>query len=221
MPVRIGGKRVMDKPGRSDLTGMKFGMLTAIKRSGKTKYGNAKWLCVCDCGGEGVFVSSNLKNGNTKSCGCNKHLFKQTHGLNGTRLAHCYDSMKSRCYNENYYRFDRYGGRGIKVCDEWLDDIENFFKWSYENGYDDTLTLDRIDNDGDYEPNNCRWSTKKEQANNTKRTIMIEIDGVTKPLQEWCEFYGIDQFAVYSRRRRGIRGKALFKPARRRKKNVG
>ncbi|MNN50452.1 hypothetical protein D3C81_1650380 [compost metagenome] len=129
--------------------------------------------------------------------------------------------MKSRCYNENYYRFDRYGGRGIKVCDEWLDDIENFFKWSYENGYDDTLTLDRIDNDGDYEPNNCRWSTKKEQANNTKRTIMIEIDGVTKPLQEWCEFYGIDQFAVYSRRRRGIRGKALFKPARRRKKNVG
>lgn len=142
-------------------------------------------------------------------------------GVRKTRLYRCYDSMKTRCYNKNFIRYDRYGGRGIKVCDEWLNDIESFFKWALDNGYRDDLTLDRIDNDGDYEPNNCRWSTKKEQANNMRTTIFIEIDGVTKPLQEWCEIYGINQHTVYSRRSYGKSGRDLFRPVRKGNNNVG
>lgn len=204
-----------------NMIGRRFGMLTVIENAGRTKYGNIKWLCKCDCGEQSIVVGSNLKSGNTKSCGCYRVDIKKKHGLNGSRLAHCYDSMKTRCYNKNFIRYDRYGGRGIKVCDEWLNDFESFVKWALKNGYRDDLTLDRIDNDGDYEPDNCRWASKKEQANNTRTTVMIEIDGVVKPLQEWCEIYGIKQETVHARRRKGRRGRDLFKPVRKGKYHAG
>lgn len=209
------------QPRMIDLTGKKYGMLTVIKREVKTRAGNSRWLCKCECGNEGTFVGNNLKNGNTRSCGCFRRNIKMKHGLNGTRLAHCYDSMKTRCYNRNYYRYDRYGGRGIKVCKEWIDNIETFFKWSLENGYRDDLTLDRIDNNGNYEPNNCRWATKKEQGRNMGVTIFVEIDGVSKALQDWCEIFNIKVDTAHTRRRYGKSGMDLFKPVRGGKKHVG
>lgn len=125
------------------------------------------------------------------------------HGMKGSRLYSIYYNMKNRCYNKNSLSFHNYGERGIKICKEWLNNFVNFYEWSIKNGYDDCLTLDRINNDGDYEPNNCRWTTKREQSLNRRDNHCITINETTKTLIEWCEYYNINYSTVRDRIHRG------------------
>ena len=110
--------------------------------------------------------------------------------------------MKSRCYNCNVSSYKNYGARGIRICDEWLNDFINFYEWSVNNGYNDKLTLDRIDVNGNYEPSNCRWSTNKAQCNNTRSNVLITIGDTTKTLANWCDFYNINYKTVRDRIKR-------------------
>ena len=124
-------------------------------------------------------------------------------GRKGTRLYEIYNNMKTRCLNPNCPSYYNYGGRGIKICKEWLLDFGAFRSWALANGYRENLTIDRIDVNGNYEPNNCRWATAKVQANNTRSNHLETIDGVTKDLTEWAEFYGINIKTVRDRLLRG------------------
>lgn len=149
------------------------------------------------------------------------------HGLSRTRIYGVYRDMYNRCYNEKDISYDNYGGRGIKVCQEWLDDFMIFRKWAYDNGYDEnaprgTYTLDRINPDGDYEPSNCRWANNYTQMNNKRNNLYYEIDGVTKTLSEWCREYGnLCVQSVYGRIKRGMDIKtALTKPMRKNVKDM-
>lgn len=195
----------------ADKTGIKFGMLTVIKQAGFTDDGKAKWLCRCDCGNYKVIRSCNIReNSKTKSCGCykreylkrTKHSYK--HGMYGTRVYKEWVSMKCRCYTESHTSYKNYGGRGIRVCEEWLNDFLSFYTWAIENGYSDELTLDRIDVNGNYCPENCRWVTQKEQARNKRNNRFINYKGVEHTGSEWSELLGSkDRHLVYDRIDRG------------------
>lgn len=197
---------------KHDLTGQRFGFLTVLYKSDKdTK--NIYWHCKCDCGNEKDTAAHSLISGMTKSCGCyhNKVLsdISTTHGLSKTRICRIYYSMKNRCYNPNNRSYANYGGRGIGICQEWLGEsgVESFIKWSISHGYEDGLTIDRINVDKDYSPRNCRWVTKAEQTNNTRRTVWIEISGIKKNLKQWTNFMGW-KYGKYSMRNE--RGSDIF-----------
>lgn len=160
----------------SDLTGQCFGRLTVVERAGSNKRGHAMWKCRCDCGNEVIVVGYSLTGGKSKSCGCSHHNKivggrNRKHGLRYTRLYGVWFGMKARCYNPHYNEYQRYGGRGITICDEWREDFQAFHDWAMANGYDETApygqcTIDRIDNDKGYSPDNCRWVDLKTQRNN-------------------------------------------------------
>ena len=189
-----------------DISGQKFGRLTALYKLHNAK-GRTKWLCVCECGNLTYVDVYSLQSGNTKSCGClHKELASKqltTHGKSHSRLYTIYNLMKRRCYNVKDKRYKDYGARGIAVCDEWKDNFQAFYDWSMENGYNDNLTIDRVNNNGNYEPNNCRWTTRKQQARNTRRTKYITYKGVTRPLIEWCEVLGLNHHTIETRLYRG------------------
>lgn len=178
-----------------DITGKRFGRLTAIEFAGRDGEGKTKWLCRCDCGNEVVVDAWNLKSGHTKSCGCliaeNFSSANKTHGLSKEKIYPVWKSMRARCNNPNSFAYKYYGERGISVCDEWNNDFQTFYDWAIDNGYDPSLSIDRINNDGDYSPDNCKWSTRFEQANNRRMCRQITYQGITHTMAEWARIFDV------------------------------
>ena len=181
---------------KHDLTGQRFGRLVVLSRAENSWDGKPMWKCLCDCGKECVKYGSALTYGYTKSCGCyNRELAEKKqyrHGETRSRLYSVWNMMKQRCNDPNHRYYKNYGGRGVSVCDEWAKSYEAFRDWAMANGYDPDAkhgecTLDRIDNDGDYCPENCRFIGWSEQQRNTRRSRTITFNGETKTLVEWGE----------------------------------
>lgn len=154
-----------------DLTGQRFGRLTVIEEAGHSSE-RIKWLCKCDCGNiTSTPTTKTLRNGRCQSCGCieRESANSKTHGKSSMRLFYAWNGMKQRCYNPNAKSYQHYGHRGIAVCPEWRHDFQAFYDWAIANGYEEGLTIDRLDNDGDYEPDNCQWITRAENASKARR----------------------------------------------------
>lgn len=186
---------------KKDMVGQLFGRLTVIAETDeRTKCGEVKYLCKCDCGNTKVISGTTLRNGKTRSCGCllseESSKRAKTHGMSKTRLFNIWTGMHDRCYNPNRKEYESYGGRGIQVCDEWKDNFQAFYDWSMENGYSDDLSIDRQENEGNYEPSNCRWTTRKEQSDNTRLTVHITVNGETKNITEWAEAIGVARSTI-------------------------
>lgn len=183
---------------RNNLVGQKFGRLTVIEKVKgkilKSGYEQQTYKCICDCGNETVVSYSALMSGNTTSCGCyfKEALIKRntTHGKSHTKLYDVWKEMRYRCLKPSDKSYKYYGQKGIKICEEWDNDYQKFYDWAIESGYEDGLEIDRIDSDGDYCPENCRWFTRKQQMNNVSNNRIITINGVSKTLSQWCEFLG-------------------------------
>ena len=205
-----------------DITGQKFNRWTVLKKSDrKDKRGKWLWECRCECGTIGLVTANSLKTGNSKSCGCWKKeqtsTTKTTHGKSQTRLYKIWLGMKKRCNNPKSSIYKHYGGRGITVCGEWSS-FEPFYEWSMGNGYEDTLTIDRIDVNGNYEPSNCRWVTAQQQHYNTRKSHFITFEGKTLTMKEWAEEKNVPYVAFKNRLYKGWDvDKALSTPCAKRK----
>lgn len=174
---------------RINLIGQRFGRLSVIGEGPTTSTQKRTWYCVCDCGNikKKPVVGYDLKSGRVRSCGClyvesNKGRNK-THGKTGVRLYRIWASMRQRCGYSSGAGYKNYGGRGVSICEEWSD-FRNFYEWAMSNGYADNLTIDRIDNNRNYCPENCRWSTMKEQQNNRRNNRLVEYGGQNYTLSE-------------------------------------
>lgn len=190
-----------------DIIGKKFGKLIVLRRANDYIYGGGKkeaqYLCRCDCGNMKIIRGSSLRSGHTTSCGCAITEAATKHGLKGTRIYDEYHKMKQRCYNPNNQSYDDYGGRGIKICDEWLDPengLIKFYFWSITHGYRDNLTIDRINFNGDYSPENCRWTNRIVQSNNKRNNMTLTLNGITHTAATWSEITGISAYNIYNRK---------------------
>ena len=187
---------------KEDIIGLRSGRLVVTSYSHKKKRKKENgyhhyYNCKCDCGNDCIKERSGLRFGSSKSCGCihkevtakkNREISKYNGESRSeyARVLRIYNAMIRRCYNKNDGRYEDYGGRGIKVCKEWYESYYSFKSWALSNGYSDFLSIDRIDVNGDYEPNNCRWATQSEQMNNTRVNKRITYQGGTKTLTQWC-----------------------------------
>lgn len=198
-------------PKKEDLRGRQFGRLTVVDESSRRDGHSSWWWCECECGKRVEVRRSCLMRGDTKSCGClnseksaergRKAMTK--HGWYGTRVYHIWHSIVDRCESPNCSQYSNYGGRGIKVCDEWRSDPKAFCEWATANGYADNLSIDRIDVNGDYEPSNCRWITINEQQTNKRNNVKITYRGKTQCVAEWARELGVSQGNIYARIRLG------------------
>lgn len=180
--------------------GAKFWRLLVIERSKNDRFGRTQWRCQCECGNECVVALFRMKSGHTKSCGCAK-VGNITHGKSRTKTYNSWLAMKQRCCYEKSDEYHRYGGRGIRVCERWIDSFENFLADMGERP--SSMTLDRINPDGDYKPENCRWEKEETQARNRRSTIFVDICGTKKCVKDWCIELGLNADRVYGRIRRG------------------
>lgn len=207
-----------------NLVGKRFGRLTVLEFY-RTHNKRSYWYCRCDCGNEKIVGAPGMKGGHIVSCGCygaeasRAALAKARinpyvkHGLSRSRIYNIYGGIKERCYNPNDTAYRHYGGRGIKMCDEWLEDFMNFYEWAMANGYEDHLSIDRIDVNGNYCPENCRWATHKEQSNNKQYHRWLTYEGETHNLTEWANIVGMDPRTLNARIRSGWSvAKALTEP---------
>lgn len=190
-----------------DLTGKTFERLYVMRRAGSyvAPCGQKEplWECICSCGKTVYVRGSMLRSGRQKSCGCysadcsHDRAFK--HGFcDKERLYNVWGLMRNRCNNPKSAHYNLYGGRGIKVCDEWSSYLK-FREWALGNGYDDSLTLDRIDSNGDYCAENCRWVSQKAQCNNKRNNHYITYNGETKTMSEWAEYLNISYHVIRNR----------------------
>lgn len=196
-----------------DLTGKRFGRLTVLERA-PNRGKKVRWLCKCDCGNTAVVYASALKQGDTSSCGCynveisTQRIIKHqaingSDGRSKTKLYWVWVAMRNRCNNPNNYSYGNYGGRGIRVCPEWDSSYDVFARWALSHGYSEGLSIDRIDNNGNYAPENCRWVSWKVQHRNQRVSKKISFDGKTKTLIEWSEETGISHGTLSARLRSG------------------
>lgn len=191
-----------------DLTGKRYGYLKVLR---KNPDGRSSWICQCECGNQIIVFPSKLFEGH-KSCGCMHHVRpegyapRKTHGDSYTKLYSKYRGMLDRCYNKKNFNYPRYGGRGITVCDEWKGSYEAFRDWAYSTGYDPSLndaleqSIDRKDNNGNYCPENCKWSTAKEQQNNRECVTLYSFNNIEYNVSEFCDKFGIDNKSFVYRR---------------------
>ena len=199
-----------------NIIGDKYNKLLVLEEVEK-QGNNRMFKCLCDCGNTTIVAMNNMRSGKIVSCGCHKLeqllLRSTTHNQRHTHLYEVWKTLKQRCYNPKNSNYHNYGSRGIKVCQEWRNNFQAFYDWSYANGYSidnhnkdekNKLTIDRIDVNGDYEPSNCRWVNRKEQANNMRHTKHITINGETKCIAEWCRVLGIHRWTYSNRIKRGM-----------------
>ncbi len=184
-----------------DRSGQIYGRLTVLSFAG-CKYGEAFWLCRCDCGFDTLVLGSSLQTGHTKSCGCKRRecgaTINKRHGMWNTPIYHCWSDMKCRCVNCDHIDYPDYGGRGICVCSKWLESFEAFLA-DMGPRPSSKHSLDRIDNEGNYEPANCRWATQIQQHRNCRRNHQLTFQGKTQCLVEWAEEMGINRLTLSAR----------------------
>lgn len=192
--------------------GDKFGRLTAIRHSHYDKYGHRYWLCKCDCGNECYAKPNSLTSGHKLSCGClHKESVSKINRKCGfsvdksfhKKIYNIWKTMKARCNNPKSSYYHLYGGRGIKVCDEWNGDAKSFHDWAIENGYKEGLSIERIDVNKGYNPDNCKWIPLSEQCYNRRTTLKVEVNGIKKPLAIVAKEYGIPYATLHSCYKRG------------------
>lgn len=185
-----------------DITGKRYGRLLVVERADSAK-GKTRWLCKCDCGKECIVHGSSLKSGNTTSCGCYKteNAKKLYSGVrqNDKRLYAVWNQIKQRCFNKNCKSYHNYGGRGIRMYGSWANNYESFYHWAMQSGYKKGLEIDRIDNNADYCPSNCRFVNRDTQANNKRNVKLYTLNGVAKSLPQWCREYEQDYYVVRQR----------------------
>lgn len=174
-----------------DLVGQRFGRLLVKEFGGVYKNRRYHWDCICDCGNTVRVVRDNLVNGHTQSCGCLSLELKTKHGKSKSRDYYIYHMMIQRCYNPKDSGYKWYGGRGVTVCGRWLESFENFYEDMGKRPKG--MSLDRKDNDGNYEPSNCRWATKEEQHSNTRSNVWLNHDGERQTRTQWARDLGINQ----------------------------
>ena len=205
--------KIASKVHLKDLTGKRFGKLTVIKRAKNKIFGKRQkvaWKCKCDCGNEVIVTGENLNSGTTKSCGCARG---EKHKMRWTRLYRIYTNIKTRCKNHNSPSYKIYGKRGVGICKEWDKSFTAFMEWALQNGYNEKLSIDRIDNNGDYCPNNCRWATMEVQANNKRNNVYYTYNGEIHTIAEWSRIMPINKKIVYQRLERGKSVKDVFDKA--------
>lgn len=212
----------MSKSFKIDLTGQRFGRWTVLEFVPNEK-NVSYWKCRCDCGNISDVEVSTLKRGISKSCGCLRSELESErmkiknpaqikHGGKGTRLYRIWKGMRQRCYNPNSNHYPSYGGRGITICKEWVNDFSALKEWALSSGYSDELSIDRIDNNKGYSPENCQWTGVKTQCRNRRSNVNIEYNGQQITLTEASEKTGINKYTLNGRYHRGDRGEELFRP---------
>lgn len=188
----------------NNIVGQRFGKLTVLSRTQKPngiKNTHAYWKCECDCGKTIVAQGSLLKNGSIQSCGCLQKEVNTTHGMRHTPIYTEWCTMKQRCYNSNNKSYKDYGGRGITMCEPWRNSFEAFYDdvSKLTNFGEEGYSLNRIDNNGNYEPNNVEWADDVTQANNKRNNHLITYNGKTQTIAQWAKEAGINQYTLYNR----------------------